>query len=189
MSIKDIKAVPAAPPKTKDSQKVALFLGIILGVMAFCQLITLPKFIGIIYDFNFLPTYYDASAFAATLIILQILAVPFLLRLKLSNGFRATSMIMGWLAVSVWVLLSLWMWLSPGIITDQSGLLGGVLPLVSGPWTVSFVGILAVAMAWSSWGLWPLKTLKLRKTSANKHNSERKPKIDKKVTTKVKKES
>lgn len=166
MNIKDIKALPPEPPKTKDSQKVALFLGIILAVMAVCQLITLPKFIEIIYSFNLFPTYSDASAFSATLVIFEILAVPFLLRLKLSPGFRATSMIMGWLAILAWLFLSFWMYFESSGIANQSGLFGGVIPILIGPWVITFTGILAVSVTWASWGLWPLNSPKLLKSRA-----------------------
>ena len=179
MNIKDIKAFSAQAPKTKDSQKIAIFLGVVLSIMAICQLLTLQKFIGILYDFNLFPSYSDTSAFAATLIIFEILAVPFLLRLKLSNGFRATSMIMGWLAILAWVFLSFWMWLNTGIATDQSGLLGGLVPLISGPWIVTFTLASSVAMAWASWGLWPLQpevTKKIKKVfKKNNKNKKKSP--------------
>ena len=172
MNIKSIKAYPAGAPKTKDSQKVALFLGIILAIMAICQLATISHFIEIIYNFNFLPSYSDASAFAATLLIFEILALPFLFRLKISHGLRATSMIMGWLAMLAWVFLAFWMWLAPVVTTNESGLLGGIALLTSGPWTVSLVGILAVSMAWATWGLWPLKELKFLKTRESNSKSK-----------------
>lgn len=176
MNIKDVKAYPAEAPKTKDSQKVAMFLGIILAVMAVCQLLTLSHFIETIYDFSFLSSYSDAAAFAATLIMFEILALPFLFRLKISHGLRGTSMIMGWLVLMTWIFLSFWMWLSPDVTTNDSGLLGGVIKLISGPWIVSFVGMLAVAMAWASWGLWPLKTPKILKSSKSKSRKRNKSK-------------
>ena len=165
MNIKKIKAVPAKEPKTKESQKVALFLGIIIGVMAICQLVTAPKFMAIIMDFILFPSISDAAAFASTLIIFEILAMPFLFRLKLSNGFRVMSMIMGWLVSASWLVFGFWSWLSPVMQTTQSGLLGGVVPLLAGPWIVTLVGMLAVAMAWASWGLWPLRAPKKAKKS------------------------
>lgn len=167
MNIKDIKALPAEPAKTKESKQVAMFLGVMLLFMAICQLINLSGFVGILYDFNLFPSYSDASAFAATLIFFEILAVPFLLRLKISPGLRGTSMIMGWLVILAWLTLSVWMLFAP-VDTYESGLLGGAISILKGPWVLSFVGVLAVAMAWASWGLWPIKAPKKLKAIKKK---------------------
>ncbi len=171
MNLKSIKAHPAAPAKTSNSQQMGIFLGVFILVMALCQLITFSKFVEIIYQTNLFPYIYDGVALVATLILFEILAVPFLLRLKISDGLRVTSMIMGWLIVLTWLFLSIWMWRAPNP-SGQWGLFGTLIPLMAGPWSIAFSAALVTGMAWASWGLWPLKYPKILK---NKKTTRKKP--------------
>ncbi len=174
MNILEIKAEPAKKAKTKESQQVAMFVGIVIAVMAFCQLVTLPQFINIVYDFHLFDSHSNAAGFVATLLVFELLSLPFLFRLKISQGLRGVSMIAGWLVALTWLFLSKWAWLYPEVTTNQSGMFGEVLPLVSGVWTVAFAGMIAVALAWASWGNWPVdRPIKLRLKKSGKKSGKK----------------
>ena len=158
MNIKDIKPVEAKKPKTKESQKVALLLGVILLIMSLTQLIFMSGMIGALYSVTPGITYHDASALAATIITLELLSLPFLFRLKLTHGLRSVSMVAGWLVLLMWLLVSIWASAVSSVngIIQPIGVFGNLVPAMSGFIAIIFVLMLSVSMAWASWGLWPL---------------------------------
>jgi hypothetical protein len=146
-------------PRTKDSAKVALFYAGILVVMAVAQLFTFDEFLPYIQSIN-LPLGNNAAYLLAPLIVIsEVFALPFLLRMWLSPAFRFVSMFLGWLAAVTWVFIAFWLASTHSAISSI-GFLGTVVDIAPGWWAVFISLLLVVLAAWSSWGLWPGKRAK-----------------------------
>lgn len=149
------RATPAPTPKTSNTWLASLLLAVFLVMMIVAQLFTFEKFPDLLAD-SWLPGG-DAwmPIYAGVIVALEVLALPFLLSMKLSKAMRAMSMVFGWLVVLAWLVISV------GSVVDghiaESGLLGATAPLPTGWWSVSFCAGLAVLAIWAAWGMWPLK--------------------------------
>ena len=141
--------------KTKESQKIAILYAGILLVMAVAQLFTFEEFLVLVTSFNLPGGVLFAHGITAILVVAEVFALPFLLRMPLSAAFRWVSMVLGLLASLVWVFLSVWV-----VATAQGvaniGFLGTAIDITPGLWAV-FVSFSFVILAiWTAWGLWPL---------------------------------
>jgi len=149
------KPEAAAPPKTEASKQIAILYVILLTIMAVAQLFTFEDFIEIVPTFG-LPLGAGALPYltAPLLVVAEVFAIPFLLRMNVSRAFRWLSMVLGWVAAGAWFVISLWV-----VLTHQAtttiGFLGSVGSLMSGWWAVCLSLGLVVLAAWASWGLWP----------------------------------
>lgn len=155
MTMKFARAEPAPAPKTDTVPRVALFYAAILLVMAVAQLFSFERFIPLIEGFGLPGGRATAALVAGTVVIVEVFALPFLLRMKLSPLMRATSMVCGWLAVAVWLKLAIWV----NIMVGGGGTIGFLGPdiiLPVGWWSVPCVIALGILAAWASWGMWPL---------------------------------
>ncbi len=149
-----VKSTLAPEPKTDASKQIALFYAGILTIMAVAQLYTLEDFIVLLQEFQ-LPLSYTATyLIAPLLIVFEVFALPFLLRMRLSAAMRWVSMVFGWFVAALWIGISLWVVLSDTTLLNV-GFLGTVVDLLPGWWAVFFSSALAVMAAWASWGLWP----------------------------------
>ena len=149
---------PTEPPKPRSeaTTQVSLLFAILLVIMAVAQLFTFDTFIPYIQTLH-LPLSMTASyVVAPVLVISEVFAIPFLLRMWLSPAFRALSMFLGWVAAFLWLFLSSWVVLS-GHSVDSIGFLGTVVKLIPGWWAIFYSVALGILAAWSSWGLWPGK--------------------------------
>lgn len=149
------RATPALPPKTKNVRLISLLLAAILVTMVVGQLFTFEKFPDVLSAMwlpggeKFMPIY------AAVIVTFEVFSLPFLLGLNLSVAMRVVSMVLGWLSIGVWLVISI-----GNIIWQQaanSGLLGATVPLPIGWWTVLFCVALGVLAVWAAWGMWPLR--------------------------------
>jgi hypothetical protein len=144
-------ASPAAAPRTKESAKIAILYAGLLTVMAVAQLFTFEKVI-VFFDSLFVP---PAGMLIPTLLVVgEVFALPFLLRMSLSVAFRWVSLGLSILVPVGWVSLSIWA-ANARIMTGTTGLFGTLDPLGYGAWTISFSLALLLLSLWSAWGLWP----------------------------------
>lgn len=156
-----VKSTVALPPKTKNTATIAIFLAIILLVMAIMQLVNYSGFI-VLLGAYILPFGNATSigVFAGLIVFCELLALPFLFRVRLSPAMRFLSMIAGWFAVAAWFLLQVWLnhpfLFAIGVThTTNTGLLGANIGLTVGWWSVLFTAALGVLAGWSAWGMWP----------------------------------
>ena len=141
-------------PKTKNVKSVAILYAGILAVFAVAQLFHYDEFQLLIQSFwlpGGTPTAYFLSGF---IIVAEVFALPFLLNMRTSSLMRVASMVLGWVAASFWLTISLWVQLTTNAITNI-GFLGTTASLTPGWWTVLFSVALAMLAAWASWGMWP----------------------------------
>lgn len=150
-------SVTAAPHfKTKNIQAVSLFLAGTLAVIVLMQLFTFEQYPERLVRIGILPNL--APILATFIVVAEVLALPFVLRMRLSPAFRIVSMVVGWLVVVK--LLSL------AIIenfTAQGGddaVFGATFSLPIGGWVVCVTLALGVLVGWTSWGMWPFASKK-----------------------------
>lgn len=156
-----VSATPAPQPKTENASKVALLFGGFILVMIIAQLFHFEKFIPLIEGFDLPGGDLVAHLFAASIVTLEVAALPFLLRMYLSPAMRFVSMASGWIAVILWLLVQIYLNLQYSAV-ENSGLLGTVVPVAIGWWAVFMLTIFGVLSAWISWGMWPLENRKNR---------------------------
>ena len=151
-----VRALVADKPKTRDSQRIAIFYAVILVVMAVAQLFTFDEFLNLFIDFGFSSDERVAYSLAAFLVTAEVFALPFLLRMSVSPAFRWVSMVCSWLVAVVWFALTVWLAMNDGT-TDNVGFIGTVADIMPGWWAVFMSIAFGVLAAWASWGLWPQK--------------------------------
>jgi hypothetical protein len=157
-----VQATPPPKPKTKNIQSVSLLAASIIAVMTIAQLFTFENFPAVIANL-WLPGG-DATArlIAAVLVIAEVLALPFLLAMRLSPLFRIVSMYVGWLVALIWIFISFGENMMVGSISNN-GMFGATIPLPVGWWNVFFSLALGVLVLWASWGMWPTVRRKRKK--------------------------
>jgi hypothetical protein len=149
-----VTATPAPVPKTKDVKRLATFLAGVLVVMAVAQLFTFEEFLVLVDAFSLPFGAGMTHVFVAVLILAEVLALPFLLRMPLSPLFRWVSVVCGWFVPLAWLFVSVWLVSAPGFVTNV-GFLGTAVQMMPGWWAVFMSTALGILVAWASWGMWP----------------------------------
>ncbi|UTX51606.1 hypothetical protein KI440_01485 [Candidatus Saccharibacteria bacterium TM7i] len=148
-----VKAEPALPARSDQSRQIAVLLAGVLTVFLVTQLFTFDEFIVLADTFK-LPGF-NGFGFAASIVVFELLSLPFLLRMVLSPAFRIMS------ALSLVVGMVLWLYATIIVVFARSveslGITGGLGTLTPGWWSIFFVSALAVLAAWTLWGLWPAR--------------------------------
>jgi hypothetical protein len=143
---------PAA--RTADSAKISILYAVVLVVFGVAQLFTFETFLPYVQSLQ-LPLGESFNYILAPLIVVaEIFAIPYLLRMRLSPAFRYMSMGLGCMAAALWIFITLWINLS-NVSVETVGFLGDVVTLAPGWWAVFISLALGVLAIWSSWGLWP----------------------------------
>ena len=157
-----VKATPAQKPKSKESQNIAYMYAAILVIFALAQLFTFDNFLILIESF-WMPGGKSAAYLLGSIIVVsEVLALPFLLQIKLSPLMRIISMVMGWLVPLLWFIISIWLIFTVNAVSNV-GLLGTTVNLLPGWWAVFLSIALGMLAAWASWGLWPCVRPKTKK--------------------------
>lgn len=147
-----VKAYSAAVPRTKESGQVSLFYAGILTVMSVAQLFTFEDFLVLFNDMFGV----NGSILAALIVVIEVFALPFLLRVPLSKAFRWLSLGFSGLTALIWLVVTSWTAFTKPAVTS-TGLLGTLDPLGPGVWAVALSFALGMLATWSIWGLWPLR--------------------------------
>ena len=150
-----VQATDAGKPKTKNVKTIALLYAAVILVFVVAQLFSFEDFMTLLDSFVLPGGSRTAQILAAVIVIAEVFALPFLLRMRLSPAMRVVSMVCGWLVALIWLALSLWVMLSVNAISNI-GFLGDVVHLTPGWWTVLFSVALGILAAWASWGMWPM---------------------------------
>ena len=149
-------ATAASKTKNKSVQQIALFYAAIIVVMVVAQLFTFDTFVLLVKEFNFPGGVRSADFLSALVVIAEVFALPFLLRMPLSKAFRWVSMVSGWLVAGLWLYVSLRLVLQASSVHNV-GFLGTVVAITPGWWAILLSVVLGVLATWASWGLWPMK--------------------------------
>ena len=151
-----VQTTEAPLPRTANSAKVALFYAVVLVAFAVAQLFTFEEFLVYIQSIN-LPFSESLNyAIAPLLVVAEVFALPYLLRMRLSPAFRFVSLSLGFVVAGLWIFLSSWIVLAASAV-DSIGFLGTVVTLTPGWWAIFLSLALGILATWSAWGLWPGK--------------------------------
>jgi type III secretory pathway component EscU len=137
-----------------DVQKVIFAYSLMLIIFVLCQLFTYDGFIRLLESFWLPGGATTARLLGSVIVVCELFALPFLLRMDLSRLMRIISMVLGWVVPAIWILLTLWINLTVNAISNV-GFLGSVIKIQPGWWAVCMSVGLGLFAAWSSWGLWP----------------------------------
>ena len=149
-----VKSTPAIQPRTKNIRFISVGLAAVLIVMVIAQLFKFETFPDVIAATG-VPG--ESLVWAAMIVICEVLALPFLLAMRLSPAMRMVSMVSGWIVVAMWLKISLWVNFSSGTV-ENGGLLGDTIALPAGWWSIPICLSLGILAAWASWGMWPKRT-------------------------------
>ena len=140
-----------APPKLISlySQLVIWLLVLLLLSMAVAQLADLQNFIAILQTYQLPNNEASSLVVAAILVISEVFALPFLLRMTLSRLMRWFSLLCGWLAVLIWLGL-VWWALSNYLAPANVGYFGEFVNWPLGTVALLYGAILTVLMALAS---------------------------------------
>lgn len=148
-----VKPTTAAPARTDAARQIALLYAGILVLFLVAQLFTFEEFLELIPSFN-LPVGALMYGLAPLIVVAELFALPFLLRMSMSPALRWVSMVCGWVAAAAWVGISWWVvGTQPGASTV--GFLGAVGDLSPGWWAILVAIAMVILAVWASWGLWP----------------------------------
>ena len=149
------KATTAKPAKMHNAQNIIYVYTFVLIIFVVCQLFTYDDFVRLIESF-WLPGGLPVAHFLSCLIVIgELFAIPFLLRMSLSQLMRIISMVLGWFVPIIWLFLTLWVNLTINSISNI-GFIGTLVNLTPGWWAVYISFAMCLLAIWSSWGLWPL---------------------------------
>lgn len=143
-------------PRSEAAGIAAWAYAAILVVMVVLQLFSFEKFLPLIEGYWLPGGHGTATLIAGLVVVSEVFALPFLLRMPLSPLMRWFSLVCSLLVAVVWTGLGIAAVASDSAMTN-SGVLGTKIALPFGwpqlVWAVG-LGILAV---WSAWGLWPAR--------------------------------
>ena len=152
--IRFAQTTPPRQAKTNYARYVALvYAGMLVG-MAVAQLFEYEDFVPLLQSFGLAGGESAAMVCAGVIVIAEVFALPFLLRMYVSPLMRVLSMVLGWLVAAIWTYILVVLTFSVNAVTD-TGMLGTAVTVPSGWWNLGYAVVLIVLAGWSSWGLWP----------------------------------
>ncbi len=139
-----MKLAIASYPKQRISHSVLLFSWVLAAMfitLATTQLITYEKFFPIMQNYQVLDGAFG-KVLASILVICEVFALPFVLRMKVSRLFRYVSLFCAHIAGAIWVFLGVWaIYYHPP--TTGAGIFGGIFHHI--PAEISlFLGLLLI---------------------------------------------
>jgi hypothetical protein len=149
-----VKTTPSAVPKTKNVPIVSIALAAAFVGLAVAQLYSFEDFPDVIASLGLPGGRSFASLCAALLVVGEVIAIPFLLSMRLSPAMRIVSIVAGWLTIMAWVTIAIVINTTTNAITN-AGVLGATVPTTPGWWMVCLFIALGVLSGWASWGMWP----------------------------------
>lgn len=154
-----VSATPAPEARTKNSRSISFLYAGILLVLALAQLFTFDTFTQHFETLDFPGGRSIAHLLAAVIIVCEVFALPFLLRMALSPAFRVFSIACGWLVSVLWLFVSLWTLLqAPEASTI--GFLGTLIEVTPGWWAVLLSIVFGIMAVWATWGMGPTRVKK-----------------------------
>lgn len=157
--MRKVVAVHAPKPRSDAIKYFAWAYAAIITVMAVLQLFAFEDFLPLLSAYV-LPGGDGMAMVAASLIaIVEVFALPFLLRMTLSPLMRWFSLVCSLAVAGAWLKLSVFAILT-NVSLENSGLLGSKIEVATGlPMMAVAVGLLTLALV-CVWGMWPLANKK-----------------------------
>lgn len=150
--MKKVLAHPAPKPRSWNFVRAAWLYAFILVVMVCAQLVSFEKFIPLINNYALPGGYGTATLVAGLIVVLEVFALPFILRMRLSHYMRWFSLGCSVLAPLLWVKISIYSMVFGPV--KNGGLMGVHTALDSFLQLVVALALLGLACV-VSYGLWP----------------------------------
>lgn len=150
-----VQSTPSPELKAENIKIASIALAGVFVLLAVAQLYSYEDFPDVLASLWLPGGRPLATVLAALLVVSEVLAVPFLLSMRLSPAMRVMSMVAGWLAIVAWLKIAISINLTTNATTN-SGILGATIPVSPGWWMVGLFIALGALVAWVSWGMWPL---------------------------------
>lgn len=147
-------ATKAPTPRSETAKKVAWLYVAVLVIMVVGQLFSFEKFIPLMADYWLPGGHATATLIACVIVVGEVFALPFLLRMPLSLLMRWFSLGCGLLAAGIWVILGIVAIVGGGDVAN-SGVLGTKVTIPTGWAQLLWAFSLSILAVWSVWGLWP----------------------------------
>ena len=149
------KAQVVKKPTQLATVSASLYVAMFFVVAVVLQLFAFEDYPSVIDGYN-LPLLTGLSLpLAAVIVSLEVLAIPYLLWMKLSPLMRLVSFGSGWLIILYWLAVGMWQSTADFQI-GNAGLFGAKVVLPQGWWLVSYSAILLILMAYVTWTSKPL---------------------------------
>jgi hypothetical protein len=148
-------AVKGKWPKDMSARAASLYLALFFVVAAVSQLFAFENYPDVIASYSLPGLWGFDLPIAATIVALEVAAVPFLLVMRLSYLMRIVSMVCGWVVLGFWLFIGLWQSYVSFYIPN-AGLFGSEVKLPQGWWLVSFVVALIAIAAYVAMAMWPI---------------------------------
>ena len=120
----------------------ALVLAGLYLVFCLTQLFTFERFTEVTAGYGLPGGAVTAAVLAGLIPLLEVMALPYLISMKLSSEWRRVSM---WATLAVpilWLLIALWLNFAPALGEVNTGIFGATLVTMSGLWFVLFSALL-----------------------------------------------
>ena len=145
-----VQPTPASLPRTSAMRLISAALASVFVVLAVAQLYSFEELPDVIASLWLPGDVRLDQLTAALLVTLEVLAIPFLLFMRLSPAMRIVSMVAGWIVIAGWVAIALWLNLTINATTN-SGVLGATIPMAPGWWMLVFFIAMGALLGWVSW--------------------------------------
>ncbi|NTW61517.1 hypothetical protein HGB24_02420 [Candidatus Saccharibacteria bacterium] len=152
-------ASPAKQPKTKETENIAYILAFIFIIMVVCQLFSFDELLPLLSSLSLPGDRPTAYLLGGLIVTGEVLSLPFLLSMAMSQLMRFVSMVFCWFVPAIWIFLSIWQMIS-NKSADNIGFLGTVVNIRSGWLATLYMLAVMVLSIWASWGMWPLDSRK-----------------------------
>lgn len=144
--MKKVVAVSAPKPRSPLARNVAWGYAGVLVVMVVGQLFAFEKFIPALQDYGV--THAEAVVVASAIVVLEVLSLPFLLRMPLSPLMRLMSGTFSTMVALLWLIVSVSV-----IGDDANGLLFGTKVHISTTLQLVLSLLLVVVSSYTAYGL------------------------------------
>ncbi|MCL2444697.1 hypothetical protein FWD07_01070 [Candidatus Saccharibacteria bacterium] len=175
--IKKIFSTEAAPPRLKGIRMLGCLLVTMILIAVVVQVMALTRVGGGIVEITSIETETAkvllSPVWIGVAVLVQLLALPFIVGMKVSPLMRLMSMAMGWLAAVNFLVSVLVLNLTNSnpvvVFAEAMGVpLNGLFVLLS--------VMIAVAMGWMTWGRWPSRELNLEEVKKEQEKLAKKDK-------------
>ena len=154
--MKKVVALPAPKPRSVIARNTAWVYAGVLTVMAVGQLFAFEKFIPFMTDADAIGFQVTTPIVLFVLVIAEVFALPFLLRMNLSPLMRWCSLVCSLFVPVVWFVISARIFVTFMFSPAQGWIFGTAVPIPIAYQTVFALVLLCVAI-YVTYGLWPGK--------------------------------
>lgn len=133
-----------------NQRRASLVLAALFVLMATSQLFKYESFPGVLSGYWLLGDEASVRLLAAILVITEVFALPFLLRMRAGPLMRLTSLACAWIAATIWLVLSIWAVTATNALSN-SGLLGATVRTPAGVLELIFALVLVGLVAYITW--------------------------------------